>query len=92
MWTEENIENFIVENRDKFNICDPSAYHNDHFLCKLRNKFKQIVSIVPHLIRVIIVTILVFLLSIWTWNSYIKKDSHIIALKHKIENIINFKK
>ena len=91
-FTEENIEVFIKDNKDKFDRCDPSTYHNQHFLNKLQEKFKVFVSIIPYLIRVFIVTIVVFTLSIWSWNSYIRKDRHEITLKQKIENIITFKK
>jgi hypothetical protein len=92
MWTEETIEKFILEHKNEFSVYDPSVYHNDHFFLKLRAKFRKLVSIVPHLIKVFIVTAIVFVLSIWAWNEWIRKDRHEITLKHKIENIITFKK
>jgi len=91
-WNEENIEAFIRQHKDKFDKYDPSAYHNDHFLIKLHNKFKHIISIVPHLIKVFFVTIIMFIFSIYIWNSYIRKDRNEITLKQKIENILIFKK
>ena len=91
-FTEENIEKFIIDNKDKFSTYDPSTYHNDHFFLKLRAKFKKFISIVPHLIKVGIATIIIFTLSIIVWNSWIRKDRNEITLKHKIENIFTFKK
>jgi len=90
-WTEENIETFIKDNKYKFNKCDPSIYHSDHFFLKLTQKFKKLISIVPYLIKVFIVTVFVFTISIYIWNNYIRKDRHEITLKQKIENIIHLK-
>lgn len=87
-WTEENIETFIRDNKYKFNKYDPSTYHQDKFLVKLYNKFKKIISIVPYLVKVFISTIIIFTLSIWAWNSWIRKDRHEISLKEKIENVL----
>lgn len=89
-WTEENIEIFIKQNKDRFDKYDPSSYHENRFIHKLYKKFKKIVSIVPHLTRLIIITIITFIFSIWLWNSYIRKDRHEISLKQKIENVIYF--
>jgi hypothetical protein len=91
-WTEENIETFIVENRDKFDRYDPSTYHSDHFLNMLHDKFKKLVSIVPYLVRVGIVTIGIFAISIWLWHSYIRHDKRVVVAKQKIENVIHLKK
>jgi len=89
---EENIEAFIKENKDKFDKYYPESNHEQHFIIKLYNKFKKIINIVPYLIRVFVATIIVFTISIWAWNSWIRKDRHEITLKSKIENIIHFKK
>jgi hypothetical protein len=91
-WTNENIEGFIKENRDRFDRYDPSTYHADHFLVKLYNRFKKIISIVPYLTKVFAATIIVFIISIWAWNSYIRKDRHEVTLKEKVINIVTFKK
>jgi len=88
IWTEENIENFIIEHKDEFSRYDPSTYHSNHFLILLHNKFKNLVSIIPYLVKVFVVTIFIFTASIWAWNEYIRKDRHEVALKQKIENII----
>lgn len=89
-WTEEEIEKFIIENKSRFELVKISSNHQDKFLIKLRNRFKKIISIVPYLIRIIIVWVIVVILSIFAWNSWIRKDRHEITLKHKIENIITY--
>jgi len=91
-FTEDNIEIFIRENKDRFNKYDPSTYHDTNFLIKLHDKFKQFISIVSYLVKVFIVTLIIFTISICLWNSYLRKDRQDITLKQKIENIIYFKK
>jgi len=90
-WTEQNIEKFIIENKDKFDRSDPSTYHDNHFLNKLHAKFKKLISIVPYLVKTGIAYVIIFIISVWVWNSYIRKDRHDVTLKQKIENIIHFK-
>ena len=91
-WTEEEIEQFILDNRDKFPSCNLPDRHEDKFLRKLAERFKKIISIVPYLIRVAAATVIIFILSIWSWNLWIRKDRNEVTLKQKIENIIQFKK
>jgi hypothetical protein len=86
-WNEENIEVFIKENKEKFNVYDPSVYHIDHFLLMLVNRFKKFISIVPYLIKVSIVTVIVFTISIWLWFSYVRYEKHVVKLKDKVENV-----
>lgn len=86
-FNEDNIEKFIRDNKEKFDKCDPSLYHSDHFLLKLHKKFKKLISIVPYLVKVFVFGTMIAILSIWIWNSYIRKDRHEITLKQKIENI-----
>ena len=90
-WTEENIETFIIEHKDKFNKCDASTYHENTFLRKLSVKFRILINIVPYLLRVILVWFFIAGISIYVWNATIRKDRHEITLKQKIENIITFK-
>ncbi len=94
MFTQKSnsIDNIIQKNKDDFNDNNPRLHHDDRFLVKLHNRFKKIISIVPYLIKVLIITIAVFILSVWLWNSYIRKDRNEITLKSKIVNIITFKK
>ena len=87
--TEEDIENFIKDNKDKFSMYRPKLNHESHFLTKLHNKFKVIISIIPHLIKVAIATVLIFAASIWIWNSYIRWDRKYITLPQKVENTYN---
>ena len=85
-----NLEEMIRKNREMFDNEIPSENHEEKFLFRLKMKFKEWVSIVPHLIKVAIVTVIIFILSITAWNSYIRKDRHEVTLKEKIVNI--FKK
>ena len=83
---EDSIEEFIKTNKDKFSIYRPDNNHEEHFLIKLVDRFKKIISIVPHLWKVALITVIVFVVSIWLWNSYIRWDRKYITLPQKIEN------
>ena len=63
-FTEKTIEVFIKDNREKFDVYDPSTYHDDHFFLKLRAKFKKFISIVPYLIKVMMAWTIVTIISI----------------------------
>lgn len=84
--TEEDIENFIKDNKDKFSIYRPTQHHDQHFLIKLSNRFKVIINIVPYLLRVALAVVIIFTFSIWLWNSYIRWDRKYVTLPQKIEN------
>lgn len=86
------IEDFIRENKEKFDENFINEHHEEKFLIKLVNRFKKIINIVPYLLRVLVVTIIIFILSIWVWNSYIRKDRHEVTLKEKINNVLIIKK
>jgi hypothetical protein len=67
----------------------PSENHEEKFLAKLRSRFKEYVDITPHLVKVAIVTIIVFLCSMFIWYSFLRPDKN----KTVIENVIEqFKK
>jgi len=85
---EDNIEKFIRENRDKFAVYFPPVSHKEKFLFKLKYGIKRIVSIVPHLIRVAIATVIIFTASILIWNNYIRKDRNEVTLKNKISLVL----
>lgn len=85
--TEDELEKFIIENKDKFDRYSPKKGSEDRFFVKLVQRFKKIISIVPYLVRVAIVTAIIFIISIWAWNAYIRKDRHEVTLKQKIYNI-----
>ena len=89
--TEEELEKFIRDNKEKFDTYSIEKYHENHFLIKLHDRFKKIVSIVPYLVRVAIATVIIFIVSFWIWNGYIRKDRHEITLKHKIQNVWHLK-
>lgn len=82
-----NLEEMIRKNREMFDNEIPPENHEEKFLFKLKLKFKELVSIVPYLIRVAIVTVIVFVASIIVWNNCIRKDRHEVTLKQKIENV-----
>jgi hypothetical protein len=56
---------------------------------KLNNRIKNIISIVPYLIKVTIATVVIFTASIIIWNNYIRKDRHEITLRNKISLFVN---
>ena len=84
----KDIETIIVKNRDEFNDKEPQINHENRFLWKLRDSIKHFISIVPYLIKVLIVTVLIFISSIIVWHNYIRKDHRVITLKHKITNTV----
>jgi hypothetical protein len=74
----KTIEDIIRNNRDFFEDREPSEGHFDRFSVKLeiRSNSRTIKrSIVPYLLRAAVVTILVTLSSLWTWDHFIRKDS-----------------
>jgi hypothetical protein len=84
---EEELEKFIRENKDKFNIYEPESGHNQHFLNKLINKFKEVINIVPYLVKVGLATILIFVLSFLIWRIWICPPLTRISLKYwKVEH------
>jgi hypothetical protein len=89
MHNSDAIEKFIRENRDKFSDYGPQDSHMEKFLFRLNNKIRQINSIVPHLIKVAVVTVAFFLASVIIWNNHIRKDRDVISLKDKISLVIN---
>jgi hypothetical protein len=91
-WSEDELEYFIRKHREEFDKYNANNYHEEKFLSKLSKRFKKFISIVPYLIRVFIITFIIFVASIWIWNSYLRKDRHEVTLKQKIENVINLKK
>jgi hypothetical protein len=86
-WEEQELEKFIRDNKDKFDVHQPEPNHNQHFLNKLINKFKEVINIVPYLVKVFIATILIFILSFLLWRTYICPPLTRISLKYwKVEH------
>jgi hypothetical protein len=92
-WTDENIEDFIRDHKDEFEkYVYPEPNHEQHFLIKLINRFKKIISIVPYLVRVGIVTILIFSGSFFTWKNYICPPLTHVSLQYwKYEHVTRYK-
>lgn len=87
---ENELEEFIRKNKDKFDeLHVPKENHEEKFLFKLNARIKHFISIVPHLIKVFIATVVIFTLSIIIWNNYIRKDRHEVTLKQKIVNVFS---
>lgn len=83
---EEELEKFIRDNKDKFDIYEPESDHNQHFLKKLIKKFKEVINIVPYLAKVGLATLLIFILSFLIWRTYICPPLTRISLKYwKVE-------
>ena len=86
---EDSIENFIRKNKDKFGVYHPPDNHLEKFLFKLNYRIREMISIVPYLIRVAVATVIIFIASIMIWNNFIRKDRHQITLTNKISLVIN---
>jgi hypothetical protein len=87
IWEEEELEKFIRENKDKFDTYHPEPDHNQLFLTKLFKKFKEVISIVPYLVKVGIATILIFILSFVVWKTSLSPPLTRISLKYwKVEH------
>jgi hypothetical protein len=88
---EDNIENFIHQNKDKFDVYLPPVSHLEKFVLKLNYRIRCIISIVPYLIRVAIITVIIFAASIIIWSNFIRKDRNEISLRNKISFVCNKK-
>jgi hypothetical protein len=74
----KTIEDIIRNNRDFFEDKEPSEGHFDRFSVKLEircNSRANKRSIVPYLLRAAVVTLLVTLSSLWTWDHFIRQGS-----------------
>lgn len=79
----KNIEDILRDNRDFFGDAEPSKGHLERFERKLEARFgsKTIKrSIVPYLLRAAVVTLLVTLSSLWTWDHFIRPGSSRMTL------------
>ena len=74
----KTIEEIIRNNKDFFGEAEPSKGHLERFNRKLEIKFHSNTtrrSIVPYLLRAAVVTLLVTLSSLWTWDHFIRPKS-----------------
>lgn len=87
------MEKLIRENRDKFTVYNPPENHKKRFLLRLNLRIRHVISIVPHLTKVFIITLLIFVASLFVWNNYIRWDRDYVPLKFKlyglIDNVLN---
>ena len=84
-----DLEELIKKYRDELDATSsPSENHEKKFLFRLGLKFREIVSIAPYLVKLAIITVVIFIASIIIWNNFIRKDRHEVTLKQKIENAI----
>ncbi len=78
-----NIEDIIRNNRDYFEGSEPSEGHFERFNKKLGSRFGTVAvrrSIVPYLLKAAVVTLLVTLSSLWTWDHFIRPESKRMTL------------
>ncbi len=86
-WDEAELEKFIRDNKDKFDKYPPDQDHAQHFLKKLTTKFKEVIDIMPYLVKVGIVTILIFIISFFLWKAYFCPPLTRISFKYwKVEH------
>jgi hypothetical protein len=74
----KNLEEIIRSNKDLFEEAEPSNGHFERFNRKLEIRFQvstPVRSIVPYLLRAAVVTLLVTLSSLWTWDHFIRTGS-----------------
>jgi hypothetical protein len=79
----KTIEDIIRNNRDLFEDREPSEGHLDRFSVKLEIRHQKMAnrrSIVPYLLRAAVVTLLVTLSSLWTWDHFIRPASDKMTL------------
>jgi hypothetical protein len=75
--TEEELLDFIRKNRDKFDVYSPESKHEEKFLQKLGKVIRDtVMSIVPYLIKVIIIAVVFWIGGFIAWNIYLnpKRD------------------
>ena len=87
--SEDPIEKFIRENKDEFGASNPPENHMGKFLFKLNRRIRHIISIAPYLVKVAVVTILIFTASIIIWNNFLRRDREVLTLKYKITIILD---
>ena len=74
----KNIEDIIRSNKDFFEDAEPSEGHLERFNRKLEKRFQINTikrSIVPYLLKAAVVTLLITLSSLWTWDHFIRTGS-----------------
>lgn len=73
----KTIEEIFRNNKDFFEDQEPSEGHFERFRMKLESRFQKVQvkrSIVPYLLKAAVVTLLVTLSSLWTWDHFLRPD------------------
>jgi hypothetical protein len=79
----KTIDELFRENKDLFEDAEPSKGHMERFNAKLALRLQKQApkrSIVPYLLRAAVVTLLVTLSSLWTWDHFIRPSSSRMTL------------
>jgi hypothetical protein len=79
----KSIEDIIRSNKDYFEDAEPSEGHLERFNRKLEKRFQTNTikrSIVPYLLKAAVVTLLITLSSLWTWDHFIRTGSSRMTL------------
>ncbi len=79
----KTIDELIRTNRDFFDDGEPSKGHMERFSRKLEARFQPARpsrSIVPYLLKAAVVTLLITLSSLWTWEHFIRPDRDRMSL------------
>ena len=79
----KNIEEIIRGSRNLWDNSEPEAGHFERFSVKLELRRQASTvkrSIVPYLLRAAVVTLLVTLSSLWTWDHFIRSESSRMTL------------
>jgi hypothetical protein len=79
----KSLEDIIRNNKDFFDDAEPSTGHLERFNRKLEKRFQVNAikrSIVPYLLKAAVVTLLITLSSLWTWDHFIRTGSSRMTL------------
>jgi hypothetical protein len=79
----KSIEDIIRSNKDFFEDAEPSTGHLERFNRKLEKRFQVNTitrSIVPYLLKAAVVTLLITLSSLWTWDHFIRAGNNRMTL------------
>lgn len=79
----KTIDDIIRDNKELFDSMEPSAGHMERFQRKLGQRFHSTGikrSIVPYLLRAAVVTVLITLSSLWTWEHFIRRENTRMSL------------
>jgi len=79
----KTIDEIIRSNKGFFEDADPSEGHLERFSRKLEMRFHAHIekrSIVPYLLKAAVVTLLVTLSSLWTWDHFIRPGRNMMTL------------